>query len=253
MTPHTIHPLIAAYLAELERLLADIDPGERAEVMSGVREHLDSALGNTVLVEDEQVRDALAELGPPQLVADEAYTGRRSTTAVAPARVPVLGRPWVPVVVAVLTAIALLLTILVVSSLGSVGSSSSSSGDGTGATTETHTTAELTGSPLLGSFSALMVTLPLWATVAVLVGISPLWVRREKLIAALLIPAAALLMGVLPQVGWWLIGINGVIAGAWTALILVLAGGGWSLIRSTRKATARAAGPAVHADITAIM
>jgi len=248
MTPHTTHPLIAAYLAELERLLGDIDPGERAEVMSGVREHLDSALGNIPGVGDDEVRDALAELGPPQLVADEAYTGRRSTTAVAPAGGPVLGHPWVPVVVAVLTAIGLLVTVLVVSSLGSVGSSSSSSVDGTGATTETHTTAELTGSPLLGSFSALMVTLPLWATVAVLVALSPLWVGREKLVAALLIPTAALLMGFLPQVGWWLIGINGVIAGAWAALILVLAGGAWTLIRSTRQAAARAARPASYAD-----
>jgi hypothetical protein len=58
-------------------------------------------------------------------------------------------------------------------------------------------------------------------------------------------------MGVLPQVGWWLIGINGVIAGAWTALILVLAGGGWTLVLSTRKAAARAPRSTTHADITA--
>ena len=30
--------------AVLDRLLAGIDPGDRAEVMSGVREHLDTAL-----------------------------------------------------------------------------------------------------------------------------------------------------------------------------------------------------------------
>jgi hypothetical protein len=251
MTPHPTHPLIAAYLEELERLLGGTDPGERAEVMSGVREHLDSALGSGVRVGDDEVRDALAELGPPQLVADEAYAGHRPTTAVAPAGVSVLARPWVPVVVAVLTAIGLLLTILVVTSIGGVESSSSSSGDGTGVTTETRTPEELTGSPLLGSFSALMVTLPLWATVAVLVGLSPLWVRREKLIAALLIPAAALLMGLLPQIGWWIIGINGVYAGAWTALVLVLAGGAWILVRSTRQAAARAPRPASYADIAA--
>ena len=75
--------------------------------------------------------------------------------------------------------------------------------------------------------------------VAVLVGISPLWVRREKLVAVLLIPGAALLMGLLPQVGWWLIGAKGVYGGAWTALILVLLGGGTILARSTRKAAAR--------------
>ena len=55
---------------------------------------------------------------------------------------------------------------------------------------------------MIGSLAALMSTLPLWATVAVLVGVSPLWVRREKVVAILLIPAAALLLGLLPQVGW---------------------------------------------------
>jgi len=251
MTPYATHPLIAAYLEELERLLGGIDPGERAEVMSGVREHLDGALGTTVRVSDDEVRDALVELGPPQLVADEAYAGRQPRPAARPAPAPTMARPWVPVVVAVLTAIGLLLTILVITTTAGVGSSSSSSGDGTGATITTQTTAELTASPLLGSLAALLTTLPLWATVAVLVGISPLWVRREKLVAALLVPAAALLMGVLPQVGWWLIGINGVYAGAWTALIIVLAGGAWTLVRSTRKAAARAPRPASNADMAA--
>ena len=151
-----------------------------------------------------------------------------------------MARTWVPVVVAILTAVAVLLTILVVSTMGgTVSSSSSSSGDVNGVAAQVQTREELTGSPLIASLVALLVTLPLWTTVAVLVGISPLWVRREKLVAVLLIPGAALLMGLLPQVGWWLIGAKGVYGGAWTALILVLLGGGTILARSTRKAAAR--------------
>lgn len=238
MTPGTTHPLVAAYLAELDRLLAGIEPRERADVMLGVREHLDSALGATG-GDDQTVRDALAELGPPQLVADEAYAGRQPTTAASPRPAPVMARSWVPVVVAVVTAVALLMTILIVTAMASVVSSSTSSGDANGVTTQVQTSEELAGSPLVGSLAALLATLPLWATVAVLVGVSPLWVRREKVVAMLVIPAAALLLGVLPQLGWWLIGANGVYGGAWVGLILVLLAGGAILTRSTRKAAAR--------------
>lgn len=243
MTPGTTHPLVAAYLEELDGLLAGIEPRERADVMLGVREHLDSALRATG-AGDQEVREALAELGPPQLVANEAYAGRQPTTAATPGPAPVMARSWVPVVVAVLTAVALLMTILIVSSVGSVMSSSSGSSDANGVITQEQTSEELSGSPLIGSLAALMSTLPLWATVAVLVGVSPLWVRREKVVAILLIPAAALLLGLLPQVGWWLIGVNGVYGGAWAALILVLIGGGTILTRSTRKAAARVHHPA---------
>lgn len=243
MTPGTTHPLVAAYLEELDGLLAGIEPRERADVMLGVREHLDGALGATGGT-DQEVREALAELGPPQLVANEAYAGRQPATAATPGPTPVMARSWVPVVVAVLTAVALLMAVFIVSSMGSVVSSSSSSSDANGVITQEQTSEVLAGSPLIGSLAALMTTLPLWATVAVLVGVSPLWVRREKVIAILLIPAAALLLGLLPQVGWWLIGANGVYGGAWAALILVLLGGGAILTRSTRKAAARVHHPA---------
>jgi hypothetical protein len=244
MTPSTTHPLIATYLDELERLLADIDPDERADVLSGVREHLDTALASNVRVGDDEVRAALGELGPPQLLADEAHAGSRPTIGIPPADAGYLGRRWVPVVVAVLTALGLLLAVLVVGSMASVSSSSSSSGNAGGSPTAVQTTEELTGSPVAGSFIALLATLPLWVPVAVLVGLSPLWVRREKVVASLLVPAAALLLGVLPEVGWALRGSTGVYVGAWTALILVLAGGGWTLVRQTARSAARAHRPA---------
>ena len=80
-TPPVTHPMVGAYLNELDRLLAGIDPGERAEVLSGVREHLVGALAGRTAVTDEDVRGVLAELGPPQAVADEAYAGRGTGAA----------------------------------------------------------------------------------------------------------------------------------------------------------------------------
>ena len=93
MTPGTTHPLVAAYLEELDGLLAGIEPRERADVMLGVREHLDGALGATGGT-DQEVREALAELGPPQLVANEAYAGRQPATAATPGPTPVMARSW---------------------------------------------------------------------------------------------------------------------------------------------------------------
>lgn len=43
MNAATSHPLAAAYLHDLELLLRDLDPSARAEVLSGVREHLTAA------------------------------------------------------------------------------------------------------------------------------------------------------------------------------------------------------------------
>lgn len=53
----------------------------------------------------------------------------------------------------------------------------------------------------------------------------------------LLLPATALLVGILPALGWWLTGTEvGIISGAWAALALVLVGGGVLLWRLTREA-----------------
>lgn len=74
MTSAVTHPLVSAYLRDLERLLGGIDAGERAEVLAGVHEHLDVTLPPGA--SDDDVRHTLAELGSPQSVADEAYAGR---------------------------------------------------------------------------------------------------------------------------------------------------------------------------------
>lgn len=84
MTTPVAHPLVSAYLRDLELLLHGVEPGERAEVLGGVREHLDASLvpGAT----DDDVRAVLAELGSSQSVADEAYAGRPAPALFAPSR-----------------------------------------------------------------------------------------------------------------------------------------------------------------------
>jgi uncharacterized membrane protein len=84
MSAATSHPLAAAYLRDLELLLHGLDPGARAEVLAGVREHLSDALGPDA--DGNQVQAALSELGSPQSIADEAYAGQRAAVpVVAPA------------------------------------------------------------------------------------------------------------------------------------------------------------------------
>ena len=233
MTP-TTHPLVASYLQYLDQLLAGIHPGDRAEVMAGVREHLDTALPGSDPVTDDDVRAALAELGPPHAVADEAYAGRPPATPPPAPRVGPMSRVWVPVLVVILQVIALLFVLIIIGGMSAVVTTTVN-----GATDPAS--AELTGSPLLGSMAAIMSTLPLWATIALLVGLSPLWVGREKAAVAALVPGAALLMGILPLIGYGLVGVNGVYAGTWIAVALILFGGGWLMTRLTRRAAARAA------------
>ncbi|MFW5469260.1 hypothetical protein ACOCJ4_04355 [Knoellia sp. CPCC 206435] len=46
MTTPVGHPLVDAYLRDLELLLDGVDPGERAEVLAGVHEHLEVSLAS---------------------------------------------------------------------------------------------------------------------------------------------------------------------------------------------------------------
>ncbi len=102
MSSHTTHPLVDSSLRDLELLLHGIEPGERAEVLAGVREHLDGSLAPGA--DDAAVRTVLTELGPPQAIADEAYAGR-------PAQVPTRAAPsrWQPVTACAINALGLLL------------------------------------------------------------------------------------------------------------------------------------------------
>ena len=101
MSAHTTHPLADAWLRDLELLLHGIDPGERAEVLAGVREHLDGSLPPDAT--DDDVRRALADLGSPQSVADEAYADR----AIPAPRATTPGSPWLGITASCINALAM--------------------------------------------------------------------------------------------------------------------------------------------------
>lgn len=160
MSPHTTHPLVDAYLRDLELLLHGVEPGERAEVLAGVREHLDSSLAPDA--DDAAVRAVLDELGPPQAIADEAYAGR-------PAPVATHGTPsrWQAVTASGLNALGLLLV--------------------------AFTTFYALG-PSSVVESGLLFALP-WCAIFVLSLLAQTWTRRQRLTSALLYPATLCGMG----------------------------------------------------------
>lgn len=66
------------YLTDLGRMLDGADPAVRADVLGGVREHVDAALeelGRPATARD--TRRVLADLGAPEAVAEEALVGAR--------------------------------------------------------------------------------------------------------------------------------------------------------------------------------
>ncbi|WP_277050706.1 HAAS signaling domain-containing protein [Ruania albidiflava] len=145
----------ARYQDDLARLLAALEPVQRAEVLDGVREHIDAALaevGHTPT--DADVDRILGELGSPGMVAEAALAERPGVQVpepndrVGPAggswREQLMGR-WVPPV-------ALLLLL--------VG-----------------------GALMLWGFPLLLVAVGIVMVVA-----SPLWVGREQLWAAIALP-----------------------------------------------------------------
>lgn len=74
----TTHPQVGAYLDDLARMLADIDPGERDDILASVREHLDAEIRSGD-GSDAVVHAALLRLGPPEQVAAAARTNAGST------------------------------------------------------------------------------------------------------------------------------------------------------------------------------
>lgn len=100
----------ARYQDDLARLLAALEPVERAEVLDGVREHIDAALAEVGHAPtDADVDRILGQLGSPGMVAEAALAERPAVegaagTGAAPAggswREQLMGR-WVPPVVSV--------------------------------------------------------------------------------------------------------------------------------------------------------
>lgn len=154
MSVPTTHPLVGAWLRDLELLLHGVDPGERAEVLAGVREHLDGSLPADA--GDDEVRRVLADLGSPQSVADEAYAGR-ATPAPGP-------KGWLGTTACVINALGIaLVTVLSWSVPG----------------------------PLEIVAVGMLFVLP-WCFALVLSMLTPAWTTRQRVTSALLYPATTL-------------------------------------------------------------
>lgn len=215
------HAAVANYLDDVARMLTDLDPAERAEVLAGLREHLDGALDPDGATDDD-IHRVLTDLGPPDAVAREALAGtetqaapRTTTTAHPPPHVPLSGRPWVPSVTVALLTIALGLSMLALFAGAAFVSVTTSSqpmdfappaptpapgGDGFHAPEledfaplEEERTSMWPG--IAGaSLGAALFSLPLWGSAAVLLLVSPLFTTRIRALGTLLVPLSVLVV-----------------------------------------------------------
>ncbi|WP_404384512.1 hypothetical protein LL946_02655 [Knoellia locipacati] len=206
MTPAVTHPLVSAWLRDLELLLHGIDPGERAEVLAGVHEHLDATLPPEA--SDDDVRRTLAELGSPQSVADEAYAGRPPhvlTQASHPSA-------WPAVVASVINgaglAVAGAITLLGAAMTGSLAP---------------HPSEVLA----LVSFFAIP-----WLVGLILTSMAQVWGTADKVRSSLLYPGTLLALGA----STWLIGLAGAVPLTVLTTVVVLAVAVRTLARLVRSA-----------------
>lgn len=92
------------YLDDVAQMLGEADPAYRAEVLAGVHDHLEAALGPRPWREDD-VQQALDQLGPPEEIAEAALIdGQQPVPEPPPAS---LARAWVPPVAVATLAIGL--------------------------------------------------------------------------------------------------------------------------------------------------
>lgn len=201
MTPATTHPLVAAWLRDLELMLHGVEPGERAEVLAGVHEHLDVTLppGST----DADVRRVLADLGSPESVADEAYAGRPPG---GPAQV---ARPsaW-PAALAIAVNALCLVLLLVPVAFGAL-----------------HAAEVLMALPI--------VALP-WFIVCLLTSTSTRWTSREKAASMGLLPATILALSL---VVWLMMSLVGPHLINLVPTLAILGTASWVLVRLGRSAS----------------
>ena len=176
----TQHRLVARYLEDLTRALADLDPADRAEVLAGVREHIDAGVAARGSASDADVAAVLTELGSPEDVAREAYSsgqyagGPTPHYLAPPAPRRISDRSWVPVAVAILQALgALTIVVMVGASAAVIMSVEVQGSDGLSQSDAQYT------SPIGAVLAVGMMLLPLWIAVALLVGNSSLWTKRQ--------------------------------------------------------------------------
>ncbi len=235
MTP-LAHPLVGRYLTDLDRLLAHLPPGDRAEMLAGVSEHIEASLPQSP--GDEEVRRVLGELGPPQAVADEAYAGAPGPRF-APPPMPTKSRHWMPVVACVLMVLAVLLMLLVFGLSPGSSSSTVTTLDADGNATQV-TSNELVVGPGVFVLGAGFVMLPFWLAATALAALAPTWSQREKTLVIITAPGLLVLGALLPWLGGKVAGVTGQTVLAWVVIAAFAAAIG-NLVVLTRRALRRTA------------
>ncbi|TRW45992.1 HAAS signaling domain-containing protein [Georgenia yuyongxinii] len=223
--------LVTAYLDDLGRMLRPVEPTLRAEVLGGVREHIEAVLGARPWDADE-VEKVLLELGAPEEVASAALEdgrrdrvdagwpevawsadGPRSAQPRAPradhVTPPALARAWVPPTVGLLLLVTAGLYVLVLGAIVSFSAVTSSvevaaDVSGGGFAGPTAQDLEEVANPLMPvSYDlawSVLVPLPLvaapWLVAMILLTGSPLWSVRQKWVGAAVVPGLVLANGV---------------------------------------------------------
>lgn len=186
------------YLDELSRLLAPTEPVDRIEILTGVREHIESRMADLPSPSEADMAAILRGLGSPDAVARQALLDAAPVilTDPAPPPTPLFARRGIPVAVAILLSLSLASSILVGAGLTAF----------TVGTTATFGDGSLVLGPLLpqvgpalAAVAPISMMLPFWLPALLLLWPSPLWNPTWKVVGTALpaipwvgIPLAAL-------------------------------------------------------------
>ncbi|MEE6296314.1 HAAS signaling domain-containing protein [Georgenia wangjunii] len=248
---------VASYLDDVARMLATLEPDDRAEVLAGLREHIEAALAARPRPSGQaDVDRVLTELGPPDAVAAAALrdlghpapvvTGHGLPTLATPApaaHAPVLERDWVPRVAAALLVIAVVLVVLVVVGAGGLLTARTVSVGPDGSVDVRSAVVDVSG--LVGAgLGALVLSLPFWLGGAVLLLLSPRTGGRERVAGTLLVPACAVVLVAVPAVVATTAGAGPALAVAFVVALGAVVAGTVLTVRAVARGTRTGGAPA---------
>jgi uncharacterized membrane protein len=72
MTAPPIEQLVVDYIARLERAASTLPPGERADLIQEIREHIDTAMEGGTVSDEAGMRTLLDRLGEPEAIVASA-------------------------------------------------------------------------------------------------------------------------------------------------------------------------------------
>lgn len=64
-------PIVARYLKELERALADVPAARRREIVAGISEHIEASIAGSRAATEAEIRNLLDQVGDPETIAAE--------------------------------------------------------------------------------------------------------------------------------------------------------------------------------------